>query len=355
MKEIGTENINPLSITKSPTGKGWLVDIQPAGRGGKRFRKTLPTKAEALAWETWIKSQVQQSPEWKPARRDERRLSDLVELWHKHHGIHLRAGKNTHSRLKLLCNALGNPYADQLKPDAFAEYRAKRLKDGITANALNREHAYLRAVFNELKRLGLWKGENPLAKVRQFKVSERELSFLTLQQIETLLKTLAAGRCIDAWLIAQICLATGARWSEAEGLRPAQVRDGAIHFTGTKSGKNRSVPVEEDLVTLLDDHLKQRYGDAKEAAARYFVYSYTAFREAINQCGITLPKGQLTHVLRHTFASHFIMGGGNILVLQRILGHSSLTMTMRYAHLAPEHLQEAKALNPLRRLRTSKN
>lgn len=55
----------------------------------------------------------------------------------------------------------------------------------------------------------------------------------------------------------------------------------------------------------------------------------------------------MTHVLRHTFASHFMMGGGNILALQKILGHSSLTMTMRYAHLAPDHLQAAAELNPL--------
>ena len=74
------------------------------------------------------------------------------------------------------------------------------------------------------------------------------------------------------------------------------------------------------------------------------------FREAIEECSLALPKGQLTHVLRHTFASHFIMNGGNILVLQRILGHSSLTMTMRYAHLAPENLKSAVAV--LDRLRS---
>ena len=45
-----------------------------------------------------------------------------------------------------------------------------------------------------------------------------------------------------------------------------------------------------------------------------------------------------------------MMNGGNILTLQRILGHGSLTMTMRYAYLAPEHLQEAKNLNLLARL-----
>lgn len=53
------------------------------------------------------------------------------------------------------------------------------------------------------------------------------------------------------------------------------------------------------------------------------------------------------HGLRHTFASHFIQNGGNILTLQKILGHSSLAMTMRYAHLAPDHLVDAVRFGPL--------
>lgn len=55
----------------------------------------------------------------------------------------------------------------------------------------------------------------------------------------------------------------------------------------------------------------------------------------------------MTHILRHTFASHYMMGGGDILSLQRILGHSSITMTMRYAHLSPDHLESALRLSPL--------
>ena len=333
-----------MSITK--TAAGWLVDIQPGGRGAKRHRKTLPTKAEALTYEAWLKTKVTQSPEWQPAKRDGRRLSDLVDTWHKHHGMNLRAGENTHSRLNHLCVALGNPFADQFKPEMFADYRAKRMAEGISANNLNREHSYLRAVFNELQRLGYWKGGNPLAKVRQMKIAERELSFLSIEQMRHLLDALSG----DALLIARICLATGARWSEAEGLRVSQVRNGQIQFTGTKSGKNRSVPVDDALIAALHAHLEKRFGDDKAIAERFFCCGYGAFRDAVEKSGLTLPRGQLTHVLRHTFASHFIMSGGNILVLQKILGHSSLTMTMRYSHLAPEHLQEAKALNPLARL-----
>ncbi|WP_142698394.1 tyrosine-type recombinase/integrase, partial [Klebsiella pneumoniae] len=72
-----------------------------------------------------------------------------------------------------------------------------------------------------------------------------------------------------------------------------------------------------------------------------------AFRGAIKRTGIELPDGQLSHVLRHTFASHFMMRGGNILVLQRILGHTDIKVTMRYAHFAPDHLTDAIKLNPL--------
>ena len=45
------------------------------------------------------------------------------------------------------------------------------------------------------------------------------------------------------------------------------------------------------------------------------------------------------HILRHSFASHYVMSGGNILALQKILGHASIEMTLVYAHLAPDFLE----------------
>lgn len=329
----------------SKVESGWLVDIQPGGRGSKRYRKTLPTKGEALSYEAWLKTKVSTTPEWEPAKRDLRKLSGLVDLWYQHHGIHLRAGKDTHKRLLALCTSLGDPFVDRFNAGVFAEYRRLRVEAGLSPNSMNREHAYLRSVFNELKRMGHWKGENPLANVRQFKIQERELSYLTRVDIKRLLKALDEGKSTDALLITKVCLATGARWSEAEQLKPSQVRDGQIHFTNTKSGKNRSIPVEDSLLQELERQNRKR-GEF----GRLFAYAYGTFREAVIRSGLQLPDGQMTHVLRHTFASHFMMNGGNILVLQRLLGHSSLAMTMRYAHLSPDHLQEAKVYNPLSNL-----
>lgn len=332
-------------MTIKKTEAGWLVDAQPGGRGAKRVRKTLKTLAEAKAYDAWLKTQANQDNAWMPVRRDLRRLSELIETWHQHHGSVLRSGDDMRRRLLAMATAMGNPVADKFTVTLFAEYREQRLRSGISPNNMNREHAYLRSVFSELKRLGHWKAENPMSSLRQFKIVERELTYLDGEQIGRLLNALADGRNQHARLIAKICLATGARWSEAETLRIGQVKQGLIQYAKTKSGKTRAIPIDEDLYREIHaHHLKYgKDGFVFDAAA-------SAFREAVSRAQIELPDGQLTHVLRHTFASHFMINGGNILTLQRVLGHASLAMTMRYAHLSPDHLEEAKRYNPLTHL-----
>ena len=72
-----------------------------------------------------------------------------------------------------------------------------------------------------------------------------------------------------------------------------------------------------------------------------------AFERALKRASIDLPAGQCTHVLRHTFASHFMMNGWNILFLRDIFGHSDIKMTMVYPHFSPDHLEDAVYKNPL--------
>jgi integrase len=327
---------------------GWLVDSQPGGRGGKRFRKTFKTQAEAKAYESWLTTQVNQDAKWMPERRDIRKLTELIALWFTHHGSGLAAGGDMHRRLLAMAAAMGNPVADRFTVEVFASYRTRRIESGISANNMNREHAYLRAMFNELIRLGYWVKENPLANLRQFRIQQTELSYLTLPQIDKLLSALGDSRNPHVRTISKICLSTGARWSEAEEMRTSQLKPGMIEFARTKSGKTRAVPIDDVLMTEIETHAREH-----ASMGRIFGYSISAFREGIERAGIELPDGQMTHVLRHSFASHFMMNGGNILTLQRILGHANVTMTMRYAHFSPDHLQEAKKLNPLSRLALS--
>jgi site-specific recombinase XerD len=133
---------------------------------------------------------------------------------------------------------------------------------------------------------------------------------------------------------------TGARWSEIEELDASQIKQengkAWISLAGTKNGKTRNIPIDGTIM----QHINRKQG-------RLFKASYKTLQRCIKNVSFELPKGQLSHVFRHTFASHFMMNGGNIITLQRILGHGNLNMTMRYSHLAPEHLEEAIKLNPL--------
>lgn len=316
------------------TDKGWKVDMRPEGRNGKRVRKTFETKAEALRFEAHIKAKADKG-EWNPEKPDNRRLSELCTLWHKQHGQHLKDGDRRLRKLELITAAMGNPIANALTPDNFLKYRANKKGKPKT---LNNELGYLNAVYNELYRTQQITYKNPLENVRPIKLVEAELAYLTNKQIKELISSIESQTDNPhVLLITKICLATGCRWGEGEKLHRRNIVNQKITFTDTKSKRNRTVPISKKLEEEIISH-----GEGK-----LFTSSITSFRRALERTSIELPSGQASHVLRHTFASHFMMNGGDILTLQRILGHSSITMTMRYAHFSPDHLNEAVKLNPL--------
>ncbi|WP_049794592.1 tyrosine-type recombinase/integrase [Methylomonas methanica] len=161
------------------------------------------------------------------------------------------------------------------------------------------------------------------------------MSYLTTEQVRKLMGALEQSTS-DAYIVALVCLSTGCRWREAQHLALSDIRPGLVTFGKTKSKKARSVPISAKLYTTLHGILSHRR----------LTDCYTSFSRVLGESGIDLPEGQRTHVLRHTFASHFMMNRGNILTLQKVLGHTSLEMTMRYAHLSPDYLQEVLEKNP---------
>ncbi|HBU6475091.1 putative prophage gp Int for integrase [Klebsiella quasipneumoniae] len=329
-----------MAVRKNPAG-GWICELYPNGARGKRIRKKFATKGEALAFEQY----TVQNP-WQEEKEDRRTLKELIDSWYSAHGITLKDGLKRQLAMHHAFECMGEPLARDFDAKMFSRYREKRLKGEyarsnrvkeVSPRTLNLELAYFRAVFNELNRLGEWKDENPLKYVRPFRTEEMEMAWLTHDQISLLLGECERHDHRDLQTVVRICLATGARWSEAESLKKNQLTKYKITYTNTKSKKNRTVPISKELYHSLPDDRKGRlFGDC-----------YGAFRSALERTRIELPAGQLTHVLRHTFASHFMMNGGNILVLQRILGHSDIKMTMRYAHFSPDHLDDAVRLNPL--------
>lgn len=311
---------------------GYLVDIRPQGRDGKRIRKTFKTKPEALAFQKWAIAEYSQK-DWQPKKKDTRTLSEVIESWYRLHGHTLKTGHTRKKELLTLANRMGNPRADSITAKTYTDFRAQRLTT-VTANTVNHDLTYLRALFNELRRLGDIDYQTPLADVRKIREDQKELGYLEREQIEQLLAALDIHKNSHARIQARLCLATGARWGEVANLKKSAIRGGKLNLVGTKNGKNRSIPIADDLAALVIKHAPLTDG-------------INTFKRVVKQIGLELPTGQQTHILRHSFASHFMMNGGDILTLQKILGHSSIVMTMRYAHLSPQHLNAALELNPL--------
>lgn len=336
-----------MTAKKLPSGE-WLADFRVDGKDSRRIRKKFATKGEAVSYEQYYRDEAQNKP-WMGEKEDRRRLSEIIELWHNLHGQALVASKTRLAKLQIVCNGLGNPIAAQLTAKDWAHYRDRRLRGEIDNGfhkdpadwvvkpiTVNREQQYLMAVFNELKRLGEWTLPNPLEGIRVFAEAEKEMSWLTPPQIVQLFKACEQYGKHNLTTIVKVCLATGARWSEAERLSRWQLSPYKLTFTKTKGKKNRTVPIPK----WLYDELSSRQGPM-------FKPCYQEFKKMLALTDIVLTEGQKTHVLRHTFAAHFMMNGGNILVLQKILGHSNIRETMRYAHFAPDHLEEAAVLNPI--------
>lgn len=326
----------------------WRVDIQPGGRNSRRYRKLFSTKGEALRFESLLLRKHAEGKEWNPQGSDKRRLSELVHTWYLDHGQHLRDGQSRQRALIRGATAMGDPIAAKLTGPDFIAYRNRRTnydpnKKTVTPKTLNNELSYFKALFSHLISTEQIAYPHPLKSVKPIKIPERELSFLSLNQIQELLTTIEQkSENPHLLMIVKLCLATGCRWNEAESLHTRQIEGNQITFSNTKSGRNRTVPIEISLAMELAQHGK----------GKLFTSSLNAFRKAIKRTSIELPAGQSSHVLRHSYASHFIMNGGEIRTLQKILGHSTLNVTMRYAHLSPEHMAGAAALSPLAKLTT---
>lgn len=334
---------------KDGSAKPWLCECYPNGRNGKRVRKTFATKGEAKAFELHITQEVNDKP-WLGTKPDHRRLSHIIELWYSHYGRTLVNGAAIYQKFELMVEAMGNPIAYTFNAKIYAEFRSLRMagqisfvddkwqKGAPSISTHNSELARFKAVFSKLKEIGEWSLPHPLEDVKPFKNPENEMAFIPKEKIPLLLEQVGNHKREDMIRIVKICLATGARWNEAAQLKGSQLGKYKITYTNTKTKKNRSVPISKRLYDEI----------YKPTSGKLFDECYTPFCYLLkNKIGLTLPTGQASHVLRHTFASHFMMNGGNILVLRDILGHADITMTMRYAHFAPDHLVEAITKNPI--------
>ncbi len=94
-----------MAIEQLPDGR-WRVDVEPIK--GKRFRKTVKTKAEALRFEATCRANCINAPDWSPKPKDKRKLSQVIERWYDLHGHSITSGRRRKNTLLLVAQRLGD-------------------------------------------------------------------------------------------------------------------------------------------------------------------------------------------------------------------------------------------------------
>ena len=129
---------------------------------------------------------------------------------------------------------------------------------------------------------------------------------------------------------------TGARLSEGLDLRWGDLTDTRATFWVTKSGRSRSVPLTRRATQAISASDRRAPGPFASIDQQRFRTAWHYAKEAI---GLGHDKDVVPHILRHTCASRLVQGGIDIRRVQMWLGHQTLSMTMRYAHLASHDLE----------------
>lgn len=259
----------------------------------------------------------------------------FTEAANKYWEIHLskkKSGPKLKSTIKLLKTYFGNKPLAQITTEDVQEYYNYKITQASAPTA-NRHFTTLNAIINKVIKLKIYKGDNPCVGVAKQKENPPRNNFLSKAQIKDMLLCIAdRSKTLFAFAIY-----TGMRRGEILRVdwRDIDLGNNIIHIYESKSGYKREVPIAPTLKQILLRMNPQQSGKVFNLSTKQIEFD---FNHALKQTGI---KGICFHSCRHAFASHFMMSGGSITDLQRILGHSDLKLTQRYAHLSPTYLRKS--------------
>lgn len=302
-----------------------------------RFRKAVgPEKKEA---EDFLGKKRAEAREGKlfDVQKDEKiTFEDFgKEYIERHSKIYNKSYVTDEHRLKCLSKVFGGKHLYEITPQHIENYKIARLADKIMPATINRDLALVRSMLNRARDWGKLMRSNPCAKMRKLRENNGRLRFLSTDEIQKLYAACQG----EVLAFVTFALNTGCRRGEMMALTwpDMDIHRGQIHIRDSKSGKGRVIPMNETVKTLILS-LKKQPGSPNIFAS----YHREAFDAALTQAGI---EDASLHSLRHTFASHLVMRGVDLVTVSRLLGHASIQMTMRYSHLSPEH--QARAVGVL--------
>lgn len=209
---------------------------------------------------------------------------------------------------------------------------------GLAAATINRRLSAVRVLATVAEELGLLHRVPTLRNRREPPGRHRWFTDQECTEILTYLLHIGEVDYVD---LCTFLLDTGARVSEARGLTWAFLPPGSrlVTFYDTKNGENRSVPLTQRCRDIVEKRrLMGQAGPFSSTNAQHDRRILTLLRNRFQW----MDETTVLHTFRHTCASRLVQNGVELLRVKNWMGHKSLASTQRYAHLAPEHLEDAR-------------
>lgn len=244
--------------------------------------------------------------------------------------------------------AEGKRPSEMMKSNRRTE-KNKDMTRPAAARSVNYCMAMIRQVFNFARVSGLYEGSNPVRGIKDRKIDNKRFRFLTHGEAERLLEILRS-RSLDVHDMCLLSLDCGLRAGEVFRLTWGDVDlvKRMIVLRDTKSGQTRF----GYMTSRVKDMLSRREPKSRKELVfpgkngKPAIRITNTFRSVVQELGfnegITDPRQKVVfHTLRHSYASHLVQEGVNLYTVQKLLGHSTISQTERYSHLAPSTLQDA--------------
>jgi len=239
---------------------------------------------------------------------------------------------------------LGSSKLRHISAELIETYKAFR-RGKVKPRTLNYEVKVLRLFFNRAIQFGHLRS-NPAARVQTVSAAQPSPRFLNKEEIDNLLAS--SG---ELYPFVLLLLKTGLRKGEALNLRWEDVdferqrilvvpRDSWV----AKGRRGREVPFDEHVAQVLQSLPRtSEYVLTNRAGGQLKYHLYEKFARVVKRAGL---EGVTLHTLRHTYISHLVMAGTDLVAVKQLAGHAGIQTTMAYAHLAPDHLEKAVSKLP---------
>lgn len=314
---------------------------------------TFERLTDARKWAQQTETSIREGRHFKTTAAKRHTLNEAIDRYIKN--ILPTKPKSEYTQegqLKWWQDELGAYSLAEVTSSLIAQYRDKLIqskpkrREHRTPATVNRYLAALSHVFTIATKEWMWVEENPLRKVTKMKEPRGRVRFLSDDERVRLLAACKESSSPYLYIAVVLSLSTGGRRMEILGLHwhDIDLTRAVITLHETKNGERRILPLAGHAFELIKEHAKVRQLNSDlvfpSKNLKKSVDLRSPFETALKRAEINDFRW---HDLRHSAASYLVMNGASLAEIAEILGHRTLQMVKRYAHLSDAHVSKVVA------------